>query len=98
MNLLLPPTRPTGKGALPPLHNGDRMNAAEFLRHYEAYPDDAKIELIGGTVFVASPLRWPHAAFHEELGFALGLYRRATPGVGLGTDPTTLLGEESAPQ
>jgi Uma2 family endonuclease len=83
---------------LPPLENGDRMTQAEFHRRYQAYPEDVKFELIGGTVYMASPLRWPHATYHEELGFAPGLYRRATPGVELGYDATTILGEESEPR
>ena len=35
---------------LPPLQHGDHMTQAEFHRRYEAYPEDMKFELIGGTV------------------------------------------------
>lgn len=83
---------------LPPLRPGERLTQAEFHRRYEAYPDDVKFELIGGIVYMASPLRIPHALYEEELSFALGLYRRATPGVQLLPNATTILGERSEPQ
>jgi Uma2 family endonuclease len=84
--------------AVPLLHNGDRMSQAEFHRRYEAYPGDAKFELIGGTVYMASPLRWPHGTYHLKLAFALGLYEAATPGIEVGDNATTILGAESEPQ
>src|SRR3954471_692574 len=84
--------------ALPPLMNGDRMKQPEFHRRYLGYPGDEKFELVGGIVYMASPLRQPHAAYHEEVGYALGTYRRGTPGVELLPDATTILGEESEPR
>jgi Uma2 family endonuclease len=84
--------------AVPQLHNGDRLTQPEFHRRYEAHPGKEKFELIGGIVYLASPLRRPHGHYHEELSFALGLYRRATPGVELLIDATAILGEESEPQ
>jgi Uma2 family endonuclease len=47
---------------------------------------------------MASPLRIPHSDYTEELAFGLGLYRRATPGVQVLHNATTILGEESEPQ
>lgn len=82
----------------PLLCNGDRMTQAEFHRRYQAYPEGVQFELVGGTVYMASPLRRPHARYEEELSFAFGLYRRATPGVELLPNATTILGEESEPQ
>jgi Uma2 family endonuclease len=87
-----------GQRDLPLLENGDRMKQPEFHRRYREYPEDVKIELVGGTVYVASPLRYPHGVYHEEIGFLLGLYRRATPGVELAHDVTAILGEESEPR
>ncbi len=84
--------------ALPPLHNGDRLTQAEFHRRYEQYPEDVKFELIGGIVYMASPLRLNHSDYDDELGFAFGLYRRATPGVQALHGATAILGEESEPQ
>src|SRR5713101_4555114 len=83
---------------VPPLNNGDRLMQPEFHRRYAAHPGKEKFELIGGVVYLASPLRRPHANYHEEVSFVLGLYRRATPGVELLLDATVILGQESEPQ
>ena len=71
---------------------------AEFHRRYEAYPEDVKFELIGGIVYMASPLRWPHARYTNKLGMAFGLYEASTPGVEAGDDATAIRGDESEPQ
>jgi len=39
------------------LDNGDLMSQAEFHIVYEKTPEHFKAELIGGVVYVASPLR-----------------------------------------
>jgi Uma2 family endonuclease len=85
-------------GATPLLVNGDRMTQAEFHRRYEQYPEDVKFELIGGIVYMASPLRLPHSDYDDELGFVLGMYRRSTPGVQVLHGATTILGDDSEPQ
>ena len=90
------PDAPAARGPL--LCNGDRMTQAEFHRRYQACLEGVKFELVGGTVYMASPLRRPHARYEEELSFAFGLYRRATPGVELLPNVTTILGRESEPQ
>ena len=53
------------------LQNGDRMTRAEFHRLYERLPEDFKAELIGGVVYVASPLKRKHATQHQALSTAL---------------------------
>jgi Uma2 family endonuclease len=78
----------------PLLHSGDRLRQAEFQRLYEATPDHFKAELIGGIVYVASPLYWPHGSYHSEITVALGVYKSATPGVELSDNTSTILGEE----
>jgi hypothetical protein len=88
-------TRPT---PLPPLHNGDHMSQPEFHRRYEAYPEDVKFELIGGVVYMASPLKRPHGTYHPELSLVLTLYKASTPGVEVADNMTAILGEESEPQ
>src|SRR6266511_3116527 len=90
--------REPAPNTVPLLENGDRMKQPEFHRRYEQYPDQLKIELIGGIVYMASPLSRLHGLYHEELGFLLGLYRRGTPGIELCPDVTTILGEESEPR
>jgi Uma2 family endonuclease len=85
--------------AVPLLANGDRMKQPEFHRRYEAYPDKKAIfELIGGTVYMASPLRYQHGTYDRKLGIVFGLYAAATPGVEDAGNATIVLGEESEPQ
>jgi Uma2 family endonuclease len=74
------------------------MSQAEFHRRYQLCDEDEKFELVGGIVYMASPLQVPHSDYTEEIGFALGLYRRATPGVHVLQNATAILGEESEPQ
>jgi hypothetical protein len=81
-----------------PLHSGDRMDREEFHRVYGAMPDGFKAELIGGTVFVASPLKRKHATGHLPLGTAFFFYASRTPGLEAGDNATILLGEDSEPQ
>src|SRR5262245_61047564 len=83
---------------VPPLHTGDRLKQPEFHRRYLAHPGSEKFELIGGIVYMASPVSWRHSELHAEVGGLFRLYKAATPGVRLGTDGTTILGEESEPQ
>jgi hypothetical protein len=81
-----------------PLVNGERMKQPEFHRRYEACPEDEKWELIGGIVYMASPLRLSHSNYDDEIGYVLGTYRRATPGTQVTHNATSILGEESEPQ
>jgi hypothetical protein len=83
---------------VPPLCTGDRMKQPEFHRRYQAYPDGTRFELVGGTVYMTSPLRWPHGNYHIKLGLVLELYAGGTPGVEAGDNATAILGEESEPQ
>ncbi len=81
-----------------PLYNGDHMNQPEFHRRYETYPEDVTYELIGGIVYMASPLKRQHGTYDPKLTFVLSIYEAATPGLELATNMTTILGEESEPQ
>lgn len=84
--------------SLPELHNGDRMKQPEFHRLYQAYPEDVRFELIGGIVYMASPLKRQHGTYHPEVSLVLGLYKAGTPGVQVADNMTAILGEESEPQ
>ncbi len=66
---------------VPPLYSGDQMTQPEFHRRYKAYPEDARFELIGGTVYMTSPLHRAHGCWHLQLGSLLERYANATPGV-----------------
>ena len=77
---------------IPPLENGDCLTRLEFERRYAAMPELKKAELIEGTVYMASPLRFePHAEPHADLMGWLWTYKTATPGVRLGDNPTVRL-------
>jgi len=83
---------------IPEFHSGDRMTREEFHRIYEQMPEDFKAELIGGIVYVASPLRLGHGTLHFPLGSLLFAYEAHTPGVQSGDNTTLLLGDDSEPQ
>jgi len=78
--------------------SGDRMSREEFHRLYEETPDDFKAELIGGIVYVASPLRRRHGTVHLRVAGILASYNAATPGVEAADNATVLLGAQAEPQ
>ena len=86
------------KEGLRSLVNGERMSQPEFHRRYEACPEDEKWELIGGIVYMASPLRLRHSGYDDEIGYLLGTYRRTTPGIEVTHNATAILGKASEPQ
>lgn len=102
MTLQLVPRPGRGRRAhdldIPPLVNGDSLKQPEFHRRYEAMPEDFKAELIGGIVYVASPMRNPHGRHTILLAALLGNYESATPGVEGADGVTVILGDESEPQ
>src|SRR5258708_3769862 len=91
-------TRQEDKVPLLPLVNGVHMGQAEVHRRYETHPDDVKIELIDGVVYVASPQRSLHGRYEPELSGAVWTYKRGTPGVEVLSNSTTILGKKSEPQ
>jgi len=91
--LAVPPGRPPVE-----LYNGDRMSRDEFHRLYEEAPEDFKAELIGGTVYVASPLKLGHGEPHLLLGVALAAYANRTLGVQASDNTTVVLGNDAEPQ
>jgi Uma2 family endonuclease len=80
------------------LANGERMSRAEFHRLYEDAPENLRAELIGGVVYMASPLRRSHGTHHVFLSALFGQYMMHTPGVEAGDNASLLLGEDSEPQ
>lgn len=80
------------------LRDGDRLSQPEFHELYKQYPDDVKIELIGGVVHMASPVTADHSYSGADLGGLLWAYRGRTPGTRSGHNPTTILGDRSEPQ
>ena len=84
---------------IPPLENGDRLTPLEFEQRYEQMPHVKKAELIGGIVYIASPVRFTqHGEPHAIIMTWLGTYWSATPGVEVGDNCTVRLDANNEPQ
>ena len=81
----------------PPLVAGDFLTREEFLRRWEAMPGLNRAELIGGVVYMPSPLGRDHGAMDFNVAGWLGSYRFATPGCRGLTNATWLMLDD-APQ
>jgi Uma2 family endonuclease len=93
------PSEPIGNGSIPPLENGDRLTRDEFERRYNAMPHLKKAELIGGVVYMPSPVRQRyHGRQHSHLNCWLAVYEGSTPGVEVGDNSTVRLDLENEPQ
>jgi Uma2 family endonuclease len=90
--------RQKSTATVPPLAAGQRLNQAEFLRRYEDTPRDLKAELIGGVVYVASPVGRKHGRSSADTITWLGLYRARTLGVQALDNTTAALDDLSVPQ
>jgi hypothetical protein len=80
------------------LATGDHMSREEFHRIYAATSDAFHAELIGGIVYVPSPLKRQHGIHHLVLGGLFAAYAARTPGIEVGDNATLLLGEDAEPQ
>jgi len=80
-----------------PLVAGQRLKREEFLRRWEAMPEVKLAELIGGLVYMASPVSSTHATHDTLLINWLGHYAIRTPGCQAGNNRTWLMLED-APQ
>ena len=67
--------------ATPPLVAGERLDAATFHDRYAAMPPSTRAELIGGVVYMPSPLYPDHAAEGFAVGAWLGYYAARTRGL-----------------
>ena len=74
------------------------LDQPTFHERYEAMPPGTRAELIGGAVYVASPVKWTHGRPHHRLLGWLSRYEEFTPGVEVLPDTTAILGEDSEPQ
>jgi Uma2 family endonuclease len=83
---------------LPPLEAGDHLDQATFHARYAAMLPDFRAELIGGIVFVPSPLRLEHGESHALVIGWLTHYWSATPGTSVRDNATAILGDDSEPQ
>jgi Uma2 family endonuclease len=90
--------RPPATIIVPPLAGGQRLSQAEFHRRYEAMPPQTRAELVGGMVYMPSPMSADHGESTPDISLWLGLYRRRTPGVRQADGATIILGEFGEPQ
>ena len=74
------------------------MSREEFHRAYRRTPENFKAELIGGIVYVASPLKRKHGDPHLKFGGVLFVYMASTPGVNASDNVTVQLGYDAEPQ
>jgi Uma2 family endonuclease len=80
---------------VPSLERGDFLSRDEFLRRWEAMPQVKRAELIGGVVYMPSPLTTDHGVMDNNVGTWLGVYRAATPGCEAANNATWLMAEDS---
>lgn len=83
---------------LPPLENGDHLDQKTFHARYEAMPEKTRAELIGGIVYMSSPLKRPHGKIHMRASHWLLDYEDATPGTEALDNATNILDEENETQ
>jgi Uma2 family endonuclease len=92
------PTAAEAEGSLPPLVNGDHLDQPTFHARYEAMPPNVRAELIGGIVFMASPVRLPHRRHDLVVAHWLAIYEASSVGVQALSSGTVILGEEDEPE
>jgi Uma2 family endonuclease len=71
-----------------PLVAGDKLTREEFLRRWEAMPEVKRAELVGGIVYMPSPVSRQHAVTENLLGTWVGVYSAHTPGCEAGNNAT----------
>ncbi len=81
----------------PHLATGDNLTRDEFIEIWEQLPNIKFAELIGGIVYMSSPLRREHAKSDRRISTWLGNYEEATPGGEGGSNATAYIGDD-APQ
>jgi len=80
------------------LEDGDHLDQKTFHDRYEAMPEDTRAELIGGIVFMPSPLMRPHGRMHVVVIDWLSRYEDATPGAETYDNATAILDDQNEPQ
>lgn len=78
-----------GPTTLPPLVEGQRLDRATFHERYAAMPPGTRAELVGGVVFMPSPLGHAHGYRDSQVNYWLCHYSRFTPGVECAGNATT---------
>lgn len=77
---------------------GDHLDQPTFHARYEAMPENFRAELIGGVVYVPSPLKADHGGPHADLVTWANIYRSHLPAARVMDNATDILGPDSEPQ
>lgn len=83
------------KKDVPPLENGDHLDQKTFHERYEAMPPNIRAELIGGIVFMSSPMKPRHGRSGARLIQWIAGYEDDTPGTEALQNTTNILGPDS---
>ena len=83
---------------VPPFENGDRMDQPTFHALYETTPPGFKAELVGGVVYMASPVSVNHGRPHRVLTSWIDAYAQHTEGTEWFSDLTIILADSNEPQ
>ncbi len=83
---------------LPPLESGQHLDQPTFHERYEAMPPQTRAELVGGVVYMPSPVSDDHGEPDNDVSGWLFHYKLFTPGVRSPNDATVKLGPAGEPQ
>jgi len=83
---------------LTPLVAGQRLDQPTFHERYEAMPPDTRAELVGGVVYMPSPMRRDHGGTSRIIAGWLSYYQLYTPGVDGADGSTAKLDRKGEPQ
>jgi hypothetical protein len=75
-----------------PLVPGQQLDQPTFHERYEAMPDGTWAELVGGKVYMPSPVSVDHADSDDLVGYWYVHYRIRTVGLRSGKNSTVILG------
>jgi Uma2 family endonuclease len=78
-----------------PLYPGQRLTRDEFLRRWEAMPQLKNAELIGGIVYMPSPVSREHGRADRIINVWHGNYESQTPGLEGSANDTWLMLQDS---
>jgi Putative restriction endonuclease len=81
--------------AIPPLAAGDKLTRHEFLHRWEGHPEIKCAELLGGLVYMPSPVSVDHGDMEAAVGTWLGTYAARTLGTACGHNTTAFLLEDT---
>jgi hypothetical protein len=83
---------------IPPLVAGQHLDQPTFHERYEAMPPETRAELVGGVVFMPSPMRMDHGRERRFVTGWLDRYQRFTPFIEGADGATVKLDREGEPQ